>query len=650
MTTRDHESIALIDLSYLFTRDYRSAGIGASPNAAAYRTLEECEAIRRDVSHAIICLDAPPYRRRDRYAKYKDNREEKPPEERAQLRSLVKELRRRGFRTAYAPGYEADDIVATLAKAYSEWCADVRIVCPDKDAAQCVTERVVQFIPAVGSAPAERRDMYGVQKKFGVLPRVMPFYQALMGDRDDNVPGVPGIGKKRALDVIAALTAEGKGATLIDLAELLATGKQEGLMWKAIAEHWEDLRLSLELVTLETDAPVDVEDLLLPHKPEPARPDVPDAPPGIGLDGFMGNDTPLAAPPEPPPPPPPPSMVQPTRLTAEQIELELERLAPLDAAKKGTPHRQSEQPGFVSRFEPGFAPVNNPTKETLVNELHRQKAEPIIGKDPNADQFLRQAAAEREAAQNNRHADLPPTERQQENEERRESEQFEQEKMRERPRVVPPPAAQGPGLAKATPRSNEEVSAQALALSSERYGLTTTSLDPLDLRAAWTECNWIAKGGLYKGYDTPEKVFTCMIRAKELGIKLGTALAGFYPMEGKLAPSADLIRSLAERDPNCEYFFCESSDATQATWVTKHKKHPTERRFQYTIEDAREVPEYWKKDRWGNDGNWVKRPKEMLSKTAGSKLAREVYPGACNGLYCPEEMTGDIINTVGIAA
>lgn len=657
MTTHDYASLALVDLSYLFTRNYRGAGVGASPNAAALRTLEECEAIRGDVSHTIIALDAPPYRRRDKFEQYKANREEKPPEERMQLRSLVKELRRRGFRTAHAVGYEADDIIATLAKAYAEWCADVRIVCPDKDAAQCVTERVVQFIPSFGNTPAERRDVAGVKKKFGVWPTSMPLYQALMGDSSDNVPGVPGVGPKRARDLIALeIEPHGRLATLTTLAELLATGDKVGIMWKSIAEHWEDLRMSLDLVTLETDAPVDVEDLLLPHQPEPKQtePHEADIPSGVELDGFVGNTTPVTV-----EAPPLVTRSGSPRMTAEEIDAELARLRAERDPYRGTP--PEGQPAWGTQ---GFAPSAGPHADTLARELTRQKhdgevappatpkAQPIIGKDPKADETLRKAAAEREAVKANRHADLPESDYQKDSEERRESEKFEAERHPTRPVAVPAPApeARGPGLVKAAPRSNEEVSAQALQLSAERYGLTTQSLDPLDLRAAWTEANWIAKSTLYKGYDTPEKVFTCMLRAKELGIKLGTALAGFHPMEGKLSPSADLIRSLAERDPNCEYFYCESSDATQATWVTKHKKHPTARRFQYTIEEAREVPEYWKKDRWGNPGNWEKRPKEMLTKTAGSKLAREVYPAACLGLYCPEEMTGDIINTIGVAA
>ena len=53
---------------------------------------------------------------------------------------------------------------------------------------------------------------------------------------------------------------------------------------------------------------------------------------------------------------------------------------------------------------------------------------------------------------------------------------------------------------------------------------------------------------------------------------------------------------------------------------------------------AQLVPELFRKDKWSKDGNWVKRPQEMLVKTAGAKLARLVYPGACLGLYCPEEM------------
>jgi len=135
---------------------------------------------------------------------------------------------------------------------------------------------------------------------------------------------------------------------------------------------------------------------------------------------------------------------------------------------------------------------------------------------------------------------------------------------------------------------------------------------------------------LYAKFGNADAIFAVILRGREIGLGMTTALDGFHVIEGKPSPSADLIRSLAEDDPNCEYLMLVSADDTQATWETKHRRHPNPTRYTYTIEDARQAGL--------TSGNWVKRKREMLTKTAGSKLARIVYPRATMGLYSPEEM------------
>ncbi len=598
---REYTTIALVDFGYLFTRNYRGAGVNAPPNAGADRTLADIANIRDDVDHVIVCLDHPPYRRRDQYEPYKANREEVPPEELSQKRALRDELKRLGYRLAHVKGYEADDVIATLAKSYGAWCHEVRLVCPDKDAAQLITKNVIQYVPPHGTREAERRDREKCKAKFGVWPEQMPLYQALMGDSSDNIPGVEGIGKDRAAKVIAILNAAELPATLEGLAALLAKQPvpSKEKMWTAIAAQWSNLKLSLDLVTLDTNVPLDAEGLLAKHEPKRTAREVSGE---VDMPEYLGNETPMPA----------------AETGVEYIDL-----------------------GDLIEEKPKSAPAprvgKDPQADAFLNDFAREQAE-----RKEAEKAAAEKVAGRVAAANTNAPRTP--ERVAEVAERIATGNAAE---RARDTEAAPAEPKGPGIVRAQPREPEQM---ALALAVEKYGLTTQKLEPLDLRAAWTESNWLAKSGLYKGYDTAEKVFACILRAKELGISVGTALAGFHPMEGKLSPSADLIRSLAERDPNCEYFYLESADETQATWVTKHKRHAKERRYQYTMEEAKEVPEYWKLDRWGNPGNWVKRKKEMLTKTAGSKLAREVYPGACLGLYCPEEMGNGIIDTVGEAA
>lgn len=663
---RDYSSICLVDLSAIFTRNYRGAGIGAPPNAGADRTLAELKEIAAEVDHVITCIDWPPYKRRDRFEGYKAHREERPPEEKMQMRALLKELERLGFRLARAQGHEADDIIATLAWSYGVWCPEVRIFGGDKDLAQLITDRVIQYVPANGRVLPARRDRQGCRDKFGCWPEQMPLFQALMGDKDDNVPGVQGVGKDRAKKVIQALEGRGLPATIAGLTEYMAGSTDGAIYWRAIADSWEDLRLSLELVTLDARVPIDADGYL--HKNAPARA-ANDIDPAIDLDGYEPNRTP-------------------------PVEDDGVPAMPTDWLERN----QTPAPQTVERRA-----VPAPSLAAEIAVAAKEHNDMIIGKDPKADEVLRQLGAERNADRAAREA-----QEQERSEERlgHVADTVQKAYPREKrpqaletagyainpgtmpgspltPKSEPPPVeelisqtppavpARGPGIVKTsglksafaglgidaaavaeqTAKENlGAVQATALAASADKYGLTGANLQPMDLRAVWTVSNWIASSGLYKAFDTPHKVASVILRGREMGLDAGVALAGMHVIEGKPTLSADLIRALAERDPNCEYFMLVSADDKHATWETRHKKHPRPTTFTYTIDQARLIPSYWVKDRWGKDGNWVTRPQEMLTKTAGSKLARLVFPQATLGLYCPEEMGNGVIDAVGEAA
>lgn len=147
-------------------------------------------------------------------------------------------------------------------------------------------------------------------------------------------------------------------------------------------------------------------------------------------------------------------------------------------------------------------------------------------------------------------------------------------------------------------------------------------------------------------------MFAIIHRGVELGLDIGTALMGFHMIQGKPSMSADLIRSLAKSHPDCEYFYCEESTDTRAVWVTRNRRHPpgVVQRVEYTIEEARMVPDLWKPDRWGGPSMWDKRPKQMLSKTCSSILARQEWESRVIGFFCPEELSNGFVDTVGVAA
>lgn len=628
-TERSYQSIALVDLSYLFKVKYHGAGIGAPPNAGAERTLDELREISAEVDHMIVCLDYPPYHRRDRYEPYKAQRETPPAEEIGQKKALIEQLKHLGYRAARAKSFEADDCIATLAWNYSVWCPDVRIVATDKDAAQCITERVTQYVPAVAGRPSERRNRAACFEKFGVYPEEMRLFQALMGDKDDNIPGVRTVGKVKAKTVIEELRKARLPPDLAGLAAYIGEHKKTGGEWTAIAAQWESLKLSLELVTLELHVPLDIEGLLEKRAADP-RP-VP-APMGVELELFEGNETPMAVHDQP--------------LALDPAEHD--RLRELYT---GEPPRErlEEVADHVQQSYPR-------TSREAALEAADRVLKPRIGKDPNADAVLQEKAEERNA-------------------DRAAREQHEREKQKERE------AQPRPGVAKAQVRvtsgapandappvhtagtlldigphvaissAAEAARVTSIIKQTQEYGLVDARLQPMDLQAARTLSVWFHKGGLYvKKFGSPEAIFTIMMRGLGFGMNVQTALEAFHIVEGKPSTSADAIRALAERDPNCEYFMLVSSDDEHATWETKHRKQPRPRQYTYTIERAKKVPQFWVKDRWGGDPNWVKIPEEMLVKTAGSKLARIVYPGAVLGLYCPEELNGGVIDAVGEAA
>lgn len=576
-----YKSIALVDVSCLFKRIYE-----ANPGSGAHNTLAELTRIRERAEHMILCLDAPPYVRRERFAAYKANRSAPEPSELYQKRWLYDQCKAAGFQMARYKGAEGDDVIATLARIYGESCPDVWLVGADKDLAQCVTDNVRQLVPQHGERPEHFRGPKEVKEKYGVWPSQIPLWLALVGDKGDNVPGVPGVGPVKAEGLIAEY------GSLTGIAENL--GRIGGKIGASLAQNWEQLVLSLELTTLDSHVPLDADallDKLEPVVPEQMAPKV-----ELEFDGFMGNAPPM---PEP-----------------------------------------------------------NPDLNVV---LGAAKPEPIIGKDPRADEFLRQEAEARASMRNADRAALEQHEKEQKREQEwREQRRRELSAVAEPIETPPPPSATGkvaeaefdpigksPGASgpmpprPQPPAESSDRPGLAKTKPAPEYGVVTADLQPQDLRSAEVIAKWVVASGLYPQFKSPAAAFVVIMRGKELGIGVTTALTGFNVLGNKLVATADMIRSLATRSPKCKYLRRISCSDTEAEWETQHADHPAPTRFKYTIEQAR---------RAGNrGGNWEKIPMEMLSKTAASKLAREVYPAETLGLYCPEEM-GDYVDTVGEAA
>jgi DNA polymerase-1 len=197
-------------------------------------------------SHIVVAFDRPePTFRHEAYEDYKATREEMPDEMVDQLpviRELVDVL---GIPTAEEPGYEADDLIGTLAAVARDEGLRSIIVSGDKDFFQLVDESVTVLDPAKDIEYTHEE----VEEKFGVPPSQVVEVLGLMGDSSDNVPGVPGIGKKTALDLITRFgTIEG---VLEHIDEVSGTKRKQNLI-----ENRDVAIMSRELVTIDVNAPV----------------------------------------------------------------------------------------------------------------------------------------------------------------------------------------------------------------------------------------------------------------------------------------------------------------------------------------------------------------------------------------------------------
>ena len=148
-------------------------------------------------------VHAPTFRH-EMYSDYKGNRKGMPEELRGQMPILKEALAAMNVSCFELAGYEADDILGTMAKKAEENGISATVVSGDRDLLQICTENIKVRIPKTVKGKTEIED-YGpneVENKYGVNPKAFIEVKALMGDAGDNVPGVPGIGEKTAVKII----------------------------------------------------------------------------------------------------------------------------------------------------------------------------------------------------------------------------------------------------------------------------------------------------------------------------------------------------------------------------------------------------------------------------------------------------------------
>ncbi len=217
-----------------------------------------------DPTYAAVCFDtAAPTFRHVRYDQYKANRQEMPPDLIPQI-GKIKDLCR-AFRIPVIEmnGFEADDVIGTLAKVAEREACEALLVTPDKDFCQLVTAKVKLLRPGKEGREMEIYDEEAVRIKYGIEPIQIIDYLALVGDASDNIPGVRGIGEKTAIPLIQ------KFGSVEGLYERIEEVDKKGLKEKLVNDR-EHAFLSKELATIETNVPVNVklEDLRYGHQPD----------------------------------------------------------------------------------------------------------------------------------------------------------------------------------------------------------------------------------------------------------------------------------------------------------------------------------------------------------------------------------------------
>ncbi|NRB67943.1 MAG: DNA polymerase I [Vibrio sp.] len=265
----DNPLILIDGSSYLYRAFHAYPGTmsnGDIPTNAVYGVVNMLRSMMRQFASERIAVvfDAKGKTFRDEmYPEYKANRPPMPDDLRCQIEPLHNVIRAMGLPLICVPGVEADDVIGTLAYQASQAGMPVLISTGDKDMAQLVDDNVT-LINTMTNVVMDRE---GVIEKFGIPPELIIDYLALMGDKVDNIPGVPGVGDKTATALLQGI---GSLKTLYDNLDDIAPLGFRGskTMAKKLVDNKEEAFLSYELATIKLDVELDeTPDSLLKAEP-----------------------------------------------------------------------------------------------------------------------------------------------------------------------------------------------------------------------------------------------------------------------------------------------------------------------------------------------------------------------------------------------
>ena len=186
------------------------------------------------------------------YSQYKGTRKPMPSELREQVPLIQELLTAMGIKIVSKGGYEADDLLGTLAKKSEQKGMDVTILSGDRDLLQLATEKVMIRLPKTSKGKTTIEDFHGEQvlEKYQVTPTQIIELKALMGDSADNIPGIPGVGEKTATKLIVQY---GSIENAHDHLEGIKPNKAK----ESLRDHYDLAQLSKTLATINTDSPLE---------------------------------------------------------------------------------------------------------------------------------------------------------------------------------------------------------------------------------------------------------------------------------------------------------------------------------------------------------------------------------------------------------
>jgi len=268
LSMTERKKLYLIDVSGYYYRAFfalppMSTSEGQPTNAIyGFTTMLQKLLKEQKPDYLAAVLDCPePTFRHEVYQDYKAHRPKMPDELSAQIPHMKDVITAFSIASIEKSGFEADDVIGTMARQAEAAGLDVVIISGDKDMCQLVSERITLLDTMRNVVTGADK----VQEKYGVPPEKIIEIFSLMGDKSDNVPGVPGIGEKTAAELINAYgTLDGVFENLEKITKKKAK--------EALSANREKAYLSRQLVTIDTAVPLDISwsDCQLPHPDEEA--------------------------------------------------------------------------------------------------------------------------------------------------------------------------------------------------------------------------------------------------------------------------------------------------------------------------------------------------------------------------------------------